>query len=682
MPVQDLAPFRGQLRQDLIRWQLRSLKVGAIGLASLLGLRVVMLVATGRAGAIEVVDPLALGVCLLVYVLARQGKVRLAAWFLFAGMAGIDLGQATLLRVNNLALIGPLVATAGIFLTPPMVLLAGCLAMAATVFVGLYWSLAPMLPVGSLVRPSHELFLAQYLLMDGLGLLAAWVTSRLLQDLVGENVLVREHSRLKSAFLARMSHEIRMPLNGIVGMAQVLRESALAPAQQASLNQLIRASDFLQAIVNDVLDLSKIEAGHLVLQPCPFDLPEACAAVTALFEPEATRKGLTLTIDIDPATPQWVMADPLRWRQIVTNLVGNAVKFTDQGVVAVSLGQSPADGRRCRLTVTDTGIGIAVAAGNIFDDYVQGLDHGTVRAQGTGLGLSICRQLVTAMGGTIGYTSELGHGSCFTVELAFPAASASDPAMLPIRPAVQLSRCLRILVAEDDPISQDVLRSLLGLRGHEVVVVGNGRDAVAKATAGGFDLALLDLQMPFVDGITACHTIRTAEHDAGSARLPIVVLTAHAGAEWVDACRDAGADLFLTKPLHPEALQRAVDLVAAPGSLWSPTASADTRADAGPVVTLDAVTARQARQAFVQHAPGFMTDLQRSLQESRFDDVTRWAHRLAGALAYVEGGPAHANALRLARQPDQPQSGALALTLAGQVTALVATLTVVPIQVV
>ncbi|MBC7541584.1 MAG: hypothetical protein H7338_02515, partial [Candidatus Sericytochromatia bacterium] len=440
---------------DLLRWQMRGLLLAILGVIVVVGLRILGLVWAGRSTLVEPFELVTLASCGFCFILLRRQAFFVAAWFFFLSHIATMVVTALVIRVNMLAFLPLVIAGAGFMLRPNMVLVIAGLCMGATVSVGLSSHL-PFLDPGSIIRPSHALVIQQYLSLEGLATMLGWSSARFLHDLVGESALAQRHSHLKSAFLARMSHEIRTPLNGVVGMVQVLRESGLNVHQQASLATLSRAGDALMGIVNNVQDLSKIEAGHLQLVALPFDLWTFMVGVGALFRPEATRKGLTLTIA--PEVPRWVIGDALRVGQIATNLISNAVKFTEQGTVAVSLDGGWGDAPQVRLTVADTGIGIPPQqAETIFDDYVQGLDSETIRSQGTGLGLAICRQLTVAMDGRIWFDSPPGKGTAFMVEVLLPPGT---PPQLPDPQDHAPVRHLRVLVAEDDPISQEALRTL------------------------------------------------------------------------------------------------------------------------------------------------------------------------------------------------------------------------------
>ena len=369
----------------------------------------------------------------------------------------------------------------------------------------------------------------------------------------------------KSQFLATMSHEIRTPMNGVLGMAELLLGTQLATPQQQEFAQTISHSGrALLAIINDVLDYSKIEAGKLDLENVEFDLADAVAEIGVLMGGAAQAKGLALMNRFAPALPRRVHGDPGRLRQVLLNLVGNAIKFTAHGEVVVSVSAAPGgDAALLRFEVRDTGIGLDPAIqGRIFDAFTQADNSTTRRFGGSGLGLSIAKRLVRLMGGEIGVASEAGHGACFwftarlparTVGAADAAAQASGPAGRelsndpPTRPA---GRRTRILVAEDNPVNQLVSRSLLEWLGCDADLVANGREALTAVQTQNYDLVLMDVHMPEMDGFEATRRIRAWERIVGRrSALPIVALTANALSGDRDACLAAGMSDYLSKPI-------------------------------------------------------------------------------------------------------------------------------------
>ena len=365
-----------------------------------------------------------------------------------------------------------------------------------------------------------------------------------------------EASRLKSEFLANMSHEIRTPMNGILGMTSLALELADGQEQRDYLTTVKASAESLLTVIGDVLDFSKIEAGRMDIHPAPFCLESELKALTELLSVKASEKGLSLDCRIDPALPEWMKGDWNRIRQVLTNLTGNAIKFTERGGVVVSV----AGGAETlvRFSVTDTGIGIpADKQEEIFGAFSQADGSVTRRFGGTGLGLSISRRLVRLMGGDIVVESAPGRGSAFHFAVPLPAAPASPTGHHAAAPEMPL-RSMRILVAEDNVVNQRLVVRILEKRGHSVRVAGNGREAVEYASEDHFDVALMDVQMPLMDGIEATAEIRRRESD-GATRLPIIALTAHARREDRERCLNGEMDDYLSKPLKAEELCKKVE---------------------------------------------------------------------------------------------------------------------------
>jgi signal transduction histidine kinase/AmiR/NasT family two-component response regulator len=365
----------------------------------------------------------------------------------------------------------------------------------------------------------------------------------------------------KSQFLANVSHEIRTPLNGVLAMAQVMAIGDLTDQQRERVDVIRGSGEALLTILNDILDVSKIEAGKLELEIVEFDFDSLVRAAMGGFEAVAQSKGVELALEMEPAATGPRLGDSARFRQILSNLVSNAVKFTERGSVRVRIegvGPDGADG--LRLAVSDTGIGIPEEKlPLLFQKFTQ-LDASTTRRfGGTGLGLSICQELTAKMDGAIWAESRPGEGTTFYVELPLPRAIAADNASDDQALPEDQGRPLRILAAEDNPTNQVVLSTILDIFGAEVQIVENGRLVVEAWANGEHDVILMDIQMPEMDGITATREIRKAEADSGRIRTPIIALSANAMAHQVKEYMEAGMDGHVSKPIELGKLHTALE---------------------------------------------------------------------------------------------------------------------------
>ncbi len=365
----------------------------------------------------------------------------------------------------------------------------------------------------------------------------------------------------KSRFLANMSHELRTPLNGVIAVGEMLAREQTDPVAREKAELIVSSGQLLERVLSDILDFSKIEAGQMRLEPRDFDLESLVARIAELHRASAASKGLELVWSVAENASGAYRGDPVRITQVLSNLLSNAVKFTAAGRVELTVDSLKTG---LEFSIYDTGIGFDAETGaRLFRRFEQADASITRRFGGTGLGLAICRLLTEMMDGQISAESEAGRGACFTVTLPLERVAAVDEVPGEEADDVVEAPRRRILLAEDHPANQRVVQLILEASGHELVIVDNGLAALEKLKADTFDLVLMDMQMPEMDGLAATSALRRHELDSGCPRTPVVMLTANALDEHVAAGKAAGADLHLSKPIRPDALLAAVTKVSA-----------------------------------------------------------------------------------------------------------------------
>ncbi|MYN29469.1 ATP-binding protein [Duganella levis] len=618
------------------------------------------------------------------------------------------LGIAYLLAVMLLFAMGPLsqiyllavpvLCTVLIGSTAAMLALLGC---TATLFLaGYVGGIEPGLAVMVVSPMAHWIILSvNFLLVASIlcvscsyllhGLAGALVRERAVHAQNAEALAARRaaevSNQLKSDFLAMISHEVRTPLGGVIGMLRsALRDASLPHATRDKLRLSLSNAEVLLQIINDILDFSRLEAGKMPLEHLDFDLPALLRDVVDLLANRAEAKGISLVAEVDPALPVWWRGDPTRLRQVVVNLVGNGIKFTERGEVCVSVAPGQ-DGSGIDITVRDTGIGIAAEAlGRLFQKFEQA-DAATSRKYGgAGLGLAICKNIVAAMGGRIEATSQPGVGSVFSVllplEHGVPAPAAPVELLRPHKAS------LAVLCAEDGSINQLILRELLGYMGHTITIVEDGVAALEELAARDYDLLIMDDRMPRMDGYAALQRLRAGRDGVRNPAVPVIALTANAGPEDRQRFLAAGANGFLPKPidendLHAE-IARQLDALLAQGRpliadlhtmparldamfgvTTAPASSAASRTAPSTTDSSDKLY-RAMRAAFQIEGPRLLDVAQQGLDNGDAAAVALAAHRLMGAVAYLGADSLHARCAKIERLADAAELEALAPHLA------------------
>ncbi|MHB8898460.1 MAG: PAS domain S-box protein [Thermoguttaceae bacterium] len=479
------------------------------------------------------------------------------------------------------------------------------------------------------------------------------------EELRQAKVAAEAANEAKTRFLANISHELRTPMNAILGMVDLALPKQVDPTAADFLKTARESADHLLVLLNDLLDSAKIESGKLELEAVPFSIRDALAHITRVLDTRATVKGLRFSCRVSPEVPDAIIGDHVRLRQILLNLGGNAVKFTDRGEVEITVSAPSQDsgGASLRFVVRDTGIGISPSQrSGLFQRFAQGDPSITRRYGGTGLGLSIASDLVSMMGGQISVESNPEHGCTFQFTIRLPLAKDSVPVSDVSRlPAAERST-LRLLLVEDNPANQKLVAYILRDRGHTVDIAGDGRQGLSMAQQGDYDAILMDVQMPVMDGLEATKAIRAWEK--GGSRVPIIGVTAHAMKEDRDRCVAAGMDGYLSKPIDANELFGNLQRIAAGASPLAPESSSIVPFVAPDVCIFDRALALnqcvdseqllcEMIQCFHEEADSLFPQMKGAVAAGDLLEAGRLGHRLKSTLVYLGAKPAEEAAQRL-----------------------------------
>ncbi len=484
-------------------------------------------------------------------------------------------------------------------------------------------------------------------LVTGFHTVARNITKRKLaeEELIAARQLAEDSMKAKEHFLSVMTHEIRTPLNAVIGLAHLLLEENPLPEQVEKLQAIKFSADNLMAIISDILDFSKIESGKIHFERIDFELAEIFKGIGQSFGYKAKASNLRLLFEIDPKLPKIVTGDPVRLNQILLNLVSNALKFTEKGFIEVKAIEATRkkDAVTVEFRVTDTGIGIpADKLETIFDSFTQASSETTRIYGGTGLGLTITRRITEMQGGKIGVRSKVGLGSVFTVQLSFglPANQSRSLYKHPetLEPAVQDLHDTRILLVEDNKMNQLVICKFLQKWGVQIEIAENGIEAINKLKQGQYEVILMDLQMPQMDGYKAAHYIRT--HLEGAARtVPIVALTASALLDVKRKVLEAGMNDFITKPFDPRELHLKILKYTTKKAEAPPVPPAPSQyTNLGYLEEISANNREFIRdmvKLFLRQTPGFIEGLKTACQNAQWGDIRYLAHKMKSTIATV-----------------------------------------------